>query len=196
MAKKKTAKKLTKKKAVKKASTKKVAKKKAVKKTAKKEWALNPGDRAPDFMIPSDVGTLISLSNYPGKKVVLYFYPKDDTPGCTQEGCDFRDSFSKLSKKDVVVLGVSRDSVAKHVRFKLKYSFPFILLSDEDGTLCELYGVWKEKMNYEKKYMGIERTTFVIDVASNGKTQITHVFPKVKVAGHVDEVLKAALGAK
>lgn len=182
------AKKKLKKEPVKKSGMKKAATKK---KAPKKEWSLSPGDRAPDFMIASDVGTLISLSNYPGKTVVLYFYPKDDTPGCTQEGCDFRDSFTRLSKQDVVLLGASRDSVAKHVRFKLKYSLPFILLSDEDGTLCELYGVWKEKMNYGKKYMGIERTTFIIAVDPKGKATITHVYPKVKVKGHVAEILKA-----
>jgi peroxiredoxin Q/BCP len=186
-------KKISKKKSVKKKTKKTAAKspKKVLKKASQKDWSLAPGDRAPDFMIPSDVGTLISLSSYPGKKVVLYFYPKDDTPGCTQESCDFRDSFSRLSKQDVVVLGASRDSVAKHVRFKLKYSLPFILLSDEDGTLCELYGVWKEKLNYGKKYMGIERTTFLMDVDQKGKATITHVYPKVKVKGHVDEILKA-----
>lgn len=155
------------------------------------EFILQPGEKAPDFAIPSETGNLVSLSNYPGKTVVLYFYPKDDTPGCTKESCDFRDSFSRVMAKGAVVLGVSRDSVASHVKFKQKYSLPFSLLSDEDGTVCEAYGVWKEKMNYGRTYMGIERTTFVLDVDENGRAWVRKVYPKVRVNGHVDEVLGA-----
>lgn len=196
---KKTAKKLAKKAAKK--STKKGAKKptkkaltKAPKKLAAPEFTLKVGERAPDFSIFSEAGTNVSLSHFPGKTVVLYFYPKDDTPGCTKESCDFRDSFGRVTARGIVVLGVSRDSVASHVKFKQKYSLPFSLLSDEDGTVCEAYGVWKEKMNYGKTYMGIERTTFLLDVDANGKATVRQVYPKVKVEGHVDEILKE-LGA-
>jgi peroxiredoxin Q/BCP len=153
-------------------------------------FTLSPGEAAPDFNLRNENGEMIHLSALRGKKIVLYFYPKDDTPGCTQESCDFRDNFGRLSPIGVVVLGVSKDSADSHLKFKNKYSLPFSLLSDEDGAICEAYGVWKEKNNYGKTYMGIERTTFVID--ENGVIQ--HVYPKVNVAGHVDEVLAAVSG--
>lgn len=146
---------------------------------------LQEGDLAPAFTLESDGGEKVSLKDYKGKKVVLYFYPKDMTPGCTQEACDFRDSFARIKKSDAVVLGVSKDSVASHQKFKAKHDLPFALLSDSEGKVCELYGVWQEKSLYGKKFMGIVRSTFVIDE----KGKILRAFPKVKVNGHVDEIL-------
>jgi peroxiredoxin Q/BCP len=146
---------------------------------------LKEGDVAPAFTLESDEGEKVSLKDFKGQKVVLYFYPKDMTPGCTQEACDFRDSFARIKKSDAVVLGVSKDSVASHQKFKAKHDLPFTLLSDPDGNVCELYGVWQEKSLYGKKFMGIVRSTFVIDE----KGKISRLFPKVKVNGHVDEVL-------
>ena len=122
-----------------------------------------------------------------GKKVVLYFYPKDDTSGCTQESCDFRDNLAAFSRSGAAVIGISRDPVASHDKFKKKHALNFPLASDEDGKVCEKYGVWAEKSMYGKKYMGIERSTFLID--ENGK--ISQVWRKVKVAGHAEEVLRA-----
>ncbi|MEN9723128.1 MAG: hypothetical protein RJB38_1114 [Pseudomonadota bacterium] len=144
------------------------------------------GKKAPAFSLPSDSGEKISLSSLAGKAVVLYFYPKDSTPGCTQESCDFGASYREIQKLGAVVLGVSRDSLASHQKFKAKYGFPFPLLSDEDGKVCEKYGVWKEKSLYGRKFMGIERTTFLI--GPDGK--LLKVYPKVKVKGHVQEVLE------
>jgi peroxiredoxin Q/BCP len=129
------------------------------------------------------------LRDFAGQKVVLYFYPTDDTPGCTQESCDFRDSFSRVKAVGAVVLGVSKDSVASHQRFKAKYSLPFPLLSDETGEMLVSYRVWKPKSMYGKTFMGIDRTTYLIDVDSNGKGTIRKAYPKVKVTGHVDEIL-------
>ena len=149
---------------------------------------LNAGDKAPDFTLPTDGGGSVSLSDLKGRKVVLYFYPKDDTPGCTKEACGFRDSLPDFSGIDAVVIGVSKDSVAKHDKFKAKYELPFTLASDEDGTLCEAYGTWVEKSMYGRKYMGIDRATFLID----GQGKIAQVWRKVKVPGHVEEVLAAA----
>jgi peroxiredoxin Q/BCP len=148
---------------------------------------IEEGAKAPDFKLQSDTGSTVSLSDFRGRKVILYFYPKDDTPGCTLEAKNFRDEIDAFRKQGVEILGVSRDSVASHARFKQKYELPFALLSDPDGTACEAWGVWKEKSMYGKKYMGIERTTFVIDE----KGRVEKVFPKVKVDGHCDEVLKA-----
>lgn len=145
------------------------------------------GKKAPSFTLESDTGEKVSLKDYLGKTVVLYFYPKDMTSGCTQQACDFRDSAPLLKKKGVVVLGISKDSIKSHEKFKQKYALPFTLLSDPDGKVCEAYGVWKEKSMYGKKYMGIERTTFVI--SPEGK--IEKVYPKVKVKDHVQEVLEA-----
>jgi peroxiredoxin Q/BCP len=148
--------------------------------------SLKEGDKAPPFQARSDSGERISLKDLKGKPVVLYFYPKDMTPGCTQEACDFRDSFSRLKKLGVTVLGVSKDSVESHQKFKGKHELPFTLLADPDGELCKSYGVWKLKTLYGRKFMGIERATFVI-----GRDQrILKVYPKVKVKGHVDEILK------
>jgi thioredoxin-dependent peroxiredoxin len=146
---------------------------------------LKEGDKAPTFTLPSDEEKELSLKDFAGKPVVIYFYPKDMTPGCTQQACDFRDSFSQFKKKKVTVLGISRDAVTKHQTFKEKYTLPFILLSDEKGKVCQEYGVWKEKSLYGRKFMGIERTTFI--VGANGK--ILKIYPKVKVKGHVEEVL-------
>lgn len=190
-AKKKTAKKSVKK-VVKKAAKKtaKKAPKKAAKKAPKKVPMMPALTRAPSFSLPSDSGNKVSLKDYAGKTVVLYFYPKDDTPGCTIESCDFRDSFSRVQAAGAVVLGVSKDSVASHQKFKAKFSLPFPLLSDESGKMLEAYRVWKEKLNYGKAYMGIERTTYLIDVDAKGNGTIRKVYPKVKVEGHVGEILK------
>lgn len=146
---------------------------------------LKEGDSAPSFTLESDTGEKVSLKDFKGKRVILYFYPKDMTPGCTQEACDFRDSFARIRKSDGVVLGVSKDSVASHQKFKAKHDLPFPLLSDSDGKVCEQYGVWQEKSLYGKKFMGIVRSTFVIDE----KGKILRLFSKVKVNGHVDEIL-------
>jgi len=143
------------------------------------------GSPAPDFSLPAGDGTEISLSGLRGKTVILYFYPKDDTSGCTREACDFQENLVKLKKKGVVVLGVSGDSVESHRKFADKYGLKFPLVSDARKEIINAYGVWKEKSLYGKKYMGIERTTFVIDA----KGVITHIFPKVKVNGHVEEIL-------
>jgi peroxiredoxin Q/BCP len=148
---------------------------------------LKVGQKAPDFTVLNDDGEKVKLSSLKGKKVVLYFYPKDDTPGCTKEACAFRDGVDEIKKQGAVVIGVSNDSVESHQRFKRKFDLNFPLLADTDKKMVEAYGTWKEKSMYGKKYMGIERTTFVID--ENGK--ISHIFPKVKVDEHYDEVLKA-----
>lgn len=145
------------------------------------------GKKAPAFTLPADDGEKISLSNLKGKKIVLYFYPKDDTSGCTKEACDFQDNLKSIRRKDAVVLGVSADSIQSHQKFRKKYDLTFPLLSDESREVIEAYGVWKEKSMYGRKFMGIERTTFVID--SEGK--ISRIFSKVKVQGHVDEVIHA-----
>ncbi|MCH2695047.1 MAG: thioredoxin-dependent thiol peroxidase [Acidobacteriia bacterium] len=146
---------------------------------------LKVGDKAPVFAGIDDQGKKVELKNFRGKKVILYFYPKDNTPGCTQESCDFRDVISRIKKKDTVVLGVSPDSVASHQKFKVKFSLPFPLISDEDHKIAIAYGTWQEKSMYGKKYMGIVRSTFVID----GNGLIFQVYEKVKVKGHVDAVL-------
>jgi peroxiredoxin Q/BCP len=148
---------------------------------------LKVGQKAPDFNVPNDEGKKVKLSDYKGKKVVLYFYPKDDTPGCTKEACAFRDGSSEIQRTGAVVLGVSADSVESHKKFKSKFDLTFPLLADVEKKIVEAYGVWKEKSMYGKKYMGIERTTFIID--EQGK--ISHIFPKVKVDAHYDEVLAA-----
>ena len=148
---------------------------------------LKIGDKAPTFTLLDKNYQNVSLKDFKGKKVVLYFYPKDMTSGCTQEACDFRDALPAFNKLKAVVLGISADSAASHNKFADKYELPFTLLSDENKEVVEKYGVWKEKSMYGKKYMGIERTTFLID----GKGIIKNIFPKVKVAGHVEEVMKA-----
>jgi peroxiredoxin Q/BCP len=148
---------------------------------------LSEGAKAPDFTLLDDTGKSVSLKNFKGQTVVLYFYPKDDTPGCTKEACDVRDHQKEFAKKNAVVLGVSADPVASHEKFKKKYDLPFPLLSDPDKKVIQAYGVWKEKSMYGKKYMGIERTTFVI--GPDGK--IAKIYPKVSVTGHIDAVLSA-----
>jgi len=153
-----------------------------------KSGEIKPGDKAPDFTLPTDGNGKVTLAKLKGKKVILYFYPKDDTSGCTAEACGFRDNLPKFGRTDATVIGISRDSVASHDKFKKKYDLPFILGSDEDGKVCEAYGTWVEKSMYGRKYMGIERATFLIDA----KGVVRNVWRKVKVAGHVDEVLAAA----
>ncbi len=148
------------------------------------------GKPAPDFSMPTDGGGQVSLSGLKGKNVILYFYPKDDTPGCTKEACGFRDNLAAFEGAEAVVIGVSKDSVAKHDKFKAKYDLPFSLASDEDGKVCEAYGTWVEKSMYGKKYMGIDRATFLID----GKGVLRQEWRKVKVPGHVEAVLEAAKG--
>lgn len=140
---------------------------------------------APDFTLLADNGKKISLHDLRGKKVVLYFYPKDDTPGCTKEACGFRDALPDFTKVKAEIIGISKDDLASHQKFKQKYTLPFTLLSDEDGKVCEAYGVWVEKSMYGKKYMGIDRTTFLIDE----KGIVQHIWHKVNVDGHVEEVL-------
>ncbi|GFZ97559.1 thioredoxin-dependent thiol peroxidase [Elstera cyanobacteriorum] len=149
--------------------------------------SLDVGTQAPDFTLPTDGNGSITLSALQGKPVVLYFYPKDDTSGCTAEACQFRDMQPDFSGVDAVVIGLSKDSVASHDKFKKKYELPFTLASDTDGTVCEAYGVWVEKSMYGKKYMGIERATYLI--GRDGK--IAKIWRKVKVPGHGADVLKA-----
>jgi peroxiredoxin Q/BCP len=148
---------------------------------------LKSGDSAPQFSLPTGHGGTLALKDLKGKSVVLYFYPKDNTSGCTKEACAFNDSLARIKKKGAAVVGVSPDSVASHGKFAGKYDLTFPLVSDESKKMLEEYGVWKEKSMYGRKYMGVERTTFIID----GKGMITHVFRKVKVDGHIDEVLAA-----
>jgi peroxiredoxin Q/BCP len=148
---------------------------------------LEIGDKAPAFKAESDSGEKISLASFKGKPVVLYFYPKDDTPGCTTEACDFTSQLPAFEKLGVTVLGVSKDSIESHQKFKNKYKIKFALLSDEDGKICEAYGTWVEKSMYGKKYMGIDRSTFLI--SADGK--IKSIWRKVKVPGHVEAVLEA-----
>jgi peroxiredoxin Q/BCP len=149
---------------------------------------LNPGDTAPDFTLPRDGGGSITLSALRPGKVVVYFYPKDDTPGCTTEALDFTARREAFAAAGVTVIGVSKDSVAAHDKFCRKHGLGIVLASDEGGTTCEDYGVWAEKSMYGKKFWGVERTTFLID----GAGRIARVWPKVKVAGHAEEVLEAA----
>lgn len=148
---------------------------------------LKEGAKAPAIELTTDEGTPFKLSGLKGKNVVLYFYPKADTPGCTTESCEFRDAFPRFSGIDAVVVGISPDTAAAQAKFKKKFSLPFTLLADTEHAAAEAYGVWKEKSMYGKKYMGIERTTFVI--GADGK--IRKIFPKVKPAGHAAEVLAA-----
>lgn len=147
---------------------------------------LEAGSKAPAFTLISDEGKKVSLKDLAGKKVVLYFYPRDMTPGCTKEACSFSENISKLQKAGAVVLGVSADSVDSHRKFREKYKLAFNLLSDPDRAVIQKYGVWQEKNMYGKKSMGIVRSTFVID--ESGK--IAHVFSRVKVDGHTEAVLK------
>ncbi len=150
---------------------------------------LKEGDTAPAISVDTDSGQPFTLSSLKGKNVVLYFYPKADTPGCTKEACEFRDTTKKFTKANTVIVGVSPDASKSQAKFKEKFDLPFVLLADIEHKTAEDYGVWKEKSMYGKKYMGVERTTFVIDP----KGKIKKIFPKVKVEGHAEEVL-AAIG--
>jgi len=145
------------------------------------------GDNAPDFSLADQNGVVHTLKQYAGKWVVLYFYPKDDTPGCTKEACSFRDNLGAVTKKGAVILGVSGDSTASHKKFATKYDLPFPLLADTEKAVINAYGVWKEKNMYGKKTMGVERSTFLIDRAG----KIAAEWRKVKVDGHTEEVLAA-----
>jgi peroxiredoxin Q/BCP len=147
---------------------------------------ISNGISAPEFSLPDETGKVHSLAEYRGHPVVLYFYPKDDTPGCATEACNFRDGYGQYAQAGITILGVSPDSSASHARFKTKYSLPFPLLADEGHKVCELYQVWGTKKNYGREYQGVLRTTFLID--ENG--MIVHVFKNVKPAGHSAEVLE------
>lgn len=151
---------------------------------------LETGDKAPNFNLPINGGGTLTLKDLKGKAVVMYFYPKDMTPGCTTEAQDFRDHIKDFQKAGAVVVGVSKDSVKRHDNFVEKQALPFQLISDENGTLCEDFGVWAEKSMYGRKYMGIIRATFIIDA----KGVIRHVWPKVKVKGHAEDVLETLKG--
>jgi peroxiredoxin Q/BCP len=148
---------------------------------------LKPGDKAPAFSLPSDEGGVVRLADLKGQKVVLYFYPKDDTSGCTTEACEFRDKWAAVKAAGAVVFGVSPDGIRSHEKFRKKYELPFRLLADEDHAVAEKYGAWGEKSMYGRKYHGILRSTFIIDEAG----RVTKVFPKVKPKGHAAEVLEA-----
>ena len=147
------------------------------------------GTPAPDFTLPTETGDTLTLSSLRGQWVVLFAYPKDDTSGCTVEACEFRDALPRFDAAKAVILGISPDSVKSHVKFKAKYELPYTLLADEEKTVLQAYDVWKEKSMYGKKYMGVERTTFLIDPQG----QVAKVFSKVKPAGHAAEVM-AAIG--
>jgi peroxiredoxin Q/BCP len=148
---------------------------------------IDAGSNAPDFTLPTDGGGSLTLSALKGRKVILYFYPKDDTPGCTTEACAFQAALPNFSGANAVIIGVSKDDPKSHDKFKTKYSLAFTLVSDTDGKVCEDFGVWVEKVNYGKKYMGIERSTFLIDE----KGVVQKIWRKVKVDGHDTEVLDA-----
>jgi peroxiredoxin Q/BCP len=145
------------------------------------------GLKAPSIKLKNQDGKIVSLNEFKGKNIILYFYPKDNTSGCTKEACNFRDEFPKFGKLNAVILGVSPDSVESHKKFKEKYNLPFDLLSDEKKDAVKKYDVWKEKNLYGRKYMGVVRTTFIID----GKGKIVKIFPKVKVDGHNKELMEA-----
>ena len=146
---------------------------------------LNSGDKAPDFDLPQDDGSTVSLKNLLGHKIILYFYPKDDTSGCTQEALEFNQLKSAFTECGAVIFGVSPDSVKSHIKFKAKHNLDFALISDESKSMLESYGVWTEKSMYGRKYMGVERTSFLIDESGF----IMKVWPKVKVPGHAAEIL-------
>ena len=148
---------------------------------------LKEGTKAPEFTLPANDGREVSLKNYKGnRRVVLYFYPKDDTPGCTVEACEFRDTVKQIEKADAVVLGVSPDGVQSHNKFIEKFRLPFVLLSDEDKKVCKDYGVWIKKSMYGREYMGVARTTFII--GKDGRME--KIFEKVKPEGHAEEVFE------
>ncbi|WP_099157578.1 thioredoxin-dependent thiol peroxidase [Virgibacillus ndiopensis] len=143
------------------------------------------GKKAPEFTLPNQSGNQVSLADFKGKHIVLYFYPKDMTPGCTTEACDFRDQYESFAELDAVIIGVSPDPIDRHQKFIDKHDLPFLLLADEDHKVAEDYGVWKLKKNFGKEYYGIERSTFIIDKDGN----LQQEFRKVKVKGHVEEAL-------
>lgn len=153
---------------------------------------LKEGSAAPAINLPTDGDGTFNLADHRGEKVLVYFYPKDDTPGCTTESCSFSDNIKAFEKLGVAVVGISKCSVKKHDKFKAKYDLKFPLASDEDSDVCEQYGVWVEKSMYGKKYMGIERTTFLIDEAG----KIEKIWSKVKVDGHTDDVMAALKSSK
>jgi peroxiredoxin Q/BCP len=148
--------------------------------------SIDVGSAAPDFTLPTDGGGALSLAELKGRKVILYFYPKDDTPGCTAEACAFQDALPNFAGANAAIIGISKDDPKSHDKFKAKYNLAFTLASDADGTVCNSYGVWVEKSNYGKKYMGIERSTFLID--EDGL--VRQVWRKVKVDGHAAKVLE------
>lgn len=148
------------------------------------------GQKAPDFTLKIDDGSDFKLSDHLGQKIVVYFYPKDDTPGCTTEACDFRESIAQFNRLNSRVIGISKDSIATHKKFKEKYDLNFPLGADEDGTVCEMYGVWVEKSMFGKKYFGIKRSTFLI----NEQGLVTHIWPNVSVSSHIKDIL-AAIGS-
>ncbi len=148
---------------------------------------LEEGKKAPEIKLKDQDGNTVSLDEFKGQKIVVYFYPKDDTTGCTKEACSFRDEFPRFEKLETKVIGISPDSVESHKKFAEKYNLPFTLLSDEGKETVEAYDVWKQKSMYGRNYMGVERTTYIVDEDGN----IQKVFPKVKVENHIAEVLKA-----
>ncbi|HYF61267.1 MAG TPA: thioredoxin-dependent thiol peroxidase [Herpetosiphonaceae bacterium] len=150
------------------------------------ETSLNIGDAAPDFSLPADNGETVSLGDFRGKKVILYFYPKDDTPGCTTQACGFRDSYPQIEERNAVVIGVSPDDVKSHQKFKTKFDLPFLLVADTDHALAEAYGVWGEKSMYGKKYFGVQRSHFVIDEEG----RLLDVQGKISPADSVSKALK------
>lgn len=147
---------------------------------------------APDFLLPDDQGNMLSLKRFQGQPIVLYFYPKDDTPGCVKEACAFQDAMPEFQKLGAMVIGVSRDSADRHIKFKAKYGLAFPLIVDAEATLCQAYGVWKEKIMYGKAKLGVERSTFLIDA----KGVVRRVWRKVKVDGHAAEVALALKSLK
>ena len=151
---------------------------------------VDEGDRAPDFELPADDGSRVRLSDHKGKRVVLYFYPKDNTSGCTTQACELRDTLPRIDEEGAVVLGVSPDPISSHEKFRDKFDLNFPLLSDEDHRVAEAYGVWKEKSMYGRKYWGIERSTFIID--ENGV--VVEAWRKVKPKGHAGRVAEALAG--
>jgi peroxiredoxin Q/BCP len=151
--------------------------------------SLQEGQTAPDFTLPTDGDGTLTLSDLKGQNVILYFYPKDDTPGCTKQAIGFTENLDDFTKANTTIIGVSKDTVKKHDKFKEKHSLAIPLISDEDGTLCESYGVWVEKSMYGKKYMGIDRSTFLIDKTGT----IRKIWRKVKVKDHIADVLESVL---
>lgn len=149
--------------------------------------SVHEGASAPDFSLLADDGSTVTLASLRGAPAVLYFYPKDDTPGCTVEACEFRDQFPRFVDNGVRVIGISPDSVKSHVKFKNKYNLPFTLLADEEHRMAESYGVWKEKSMFGRRYMGVERTTFVLDAEG----RVAKIFAKVSAEGHAAEVEQA-----